>query len=165
MDHPDLWHVVMKRTVTSALRLLPATVIAVLVLCAGCASSKKTEQPPPATASAGGEIHTKAVYVLVDGRQKATIPATVRVKRGMGARIVSLYQSGKEIRKYELETIRTSGSMQLEYSFFGEEDANTAVFDAATLPKAGKDNFIVPYSPYRITVEDHQYQFTLIVEE
>ena len=158
----------MNRSSSSAHRLLSASLVLVLVFSAGCASSKKTGEtstvPAPA-ATQDGRVYTNQVYVLVDGKEKGTVPSTVLVRRGMGARMVSLWQAGEEIRTYELQTVTTSDALSMTYSFFGEDTPTSTVYDVSTLPTAGKNNYVVPYSPYRITIEDRQYSLTLVVEE
>lgn len=146
-------------------RLFPLVLLLALVGVAGCASSKKADAPE-AGVTQRPELYGRQVYVLVDGKQRGSVPGTVRVRRGMGARMVSLWQAGAEIRTYELQTVATADGSQLSNSFFGEEDATSTVYDVAHLPTArGENNFIVPYSRHRITVEDRTYGLTIIVDE
>lgn len=142
---------------------------AVLHLTTGCAGNARTAAPDGTIADAGvaadGTPHTRVVHVLVDGRDKGMLPATIRVRRGLGARMVSLWQAGKEIRTYELQTVQTSDGLSLAYSFFGEQTPTSTVYDVMSLPTAGENNFIIPFSPYRLTIEDRVFQLTLIIEE
>ncbi len=151
-----------RRFVANVLPLL------VLVTLAGCAAGRGVNEGTGAAAVGAeqdGAVHSNQVYVLVDGRERGALPTTVRVRRGMGARVVSLWRAGEEFRTYELQTVHTADGLSMTYSFFGESDAASTVYDVSTLPTDGDDTFIVPYSPQRLTIEDREYGLTLIVEE
>lgn len=146
-----------------------ASLAFVLIFAGGCATGRGASDgvvPDSSIAAAGSPmVYSRAVHVLVDGRDRGMVPRTVQVRRSFGTRMVSLWQAGKEIRTYELMSSPTGEGRQLEYSFFGSQDPTSTVYDVSNLPTDGENEYIVPFSPGRITVEDREYGLMLIVEE
>lgn len=141
------------------------------MLIAGCTSSRSSAVPgavlPDSLRAQGDTVHTRAVHVLVDGKDQGMLPATLRVRRSFGARVVSLWQAGKEIRHYELQTYYTADGMATEQGFWANDVGGERTYDVRTLPTKKRDDnyFFIPYSPRPITVEDNVYQLILIVED
>jgi|GEM_PF-3876835 len=129
----------------------------------GCYSSSKIEDE--SIPGDGTRVYTRAVHVLVDGDDVGTVPRTVRLRRQLGNRKVSLWQAGEEFRIYELEFGGSVEGDQLLQSFWSSRSPDGASFDARTLPNNGEGTFYVPYSPYPIRVEDHVYGLVLLVED
>lgn len=143
--------------------LLSLLAIGGLLILAGCQSTS------PIADEAVGEdttrVYTQAVHVLVDGDDVGTIPRTIRVRRGMGNRKVSLWQAGEEFRVYEIEFAGSVAGEQTLQGFWSNSSMEGESFDVRTLPNNGEGTFYVPYAQYPIKVEDHTYGVTLLVED
>lgn len=134
-------------------------------LAAGCASSDRIAgKGGEAAADTSSEAYTKAIHVLVDGRDVGTVPRTVRVRRSFGTRIVSLWQSGKEIRTYELPIQPTSSTDQTRMGFWGSSSIDGETYDVRTLPNED-ETYQIPFSSGPMKIEDHTYGLTLLIQE
>ena len=110
---------------------LVVTLTVLVPLVAGCSASKDVAQGDEAVADS--LRYGKAVYVLIDGRDAGTVPKTIRLYRSYGTREVSLFQRGKEIRKYEIGIAATAAGEQ-------------AVWDSgATVRRTGRPTMCVHY--------------------
>ena len=135
-------------------------------LISGCSlSSSAGKDDGKVARQDSSKLYTKAVHVLVDGRDQGIIPMTVRVRRSFGTREITLWQAGKEIRTYEIELDLSSGSSQLLQGFYSSRSMDGDAYDAESLPKAGDDTYIIPYSQRPLKIEDRQYGVTLLVGE
>lgn len=143
-------------------RILPALLISGIVLL-GCKSTSKV-QGEEAVVADSNRVYTNAVHVLVDGDDMGTIPRTVRVRRGMGTRRVSLWQAGEEIRIYEIEFASSVAGEQTLQGFWSTSSVEGETYDVRTLPNNGEGTFFIPYTEYPIKVEDHTYGITLLVQ-
>lgn len=144
-------------------RHVPYLAIGFVVALTGCYSSSSIEDEslPADTA----RVYTHAVHVLVDGDDVGPVPRTVRVRRRLGDRKVSLWQSGEEFRIFELEFAGTVEGEHTLQGFWSSSSAEGTTLDARTLPNDGEGTYFVPYAPYPIRVEDHAYGLTLLVED
>ena len=150
-----------------AFRLVPALFIAAILL-VGCRTSTPIVDDDEAgniSESDSSVVHTRAVHVLVDGKDLGVIPMTVRVRRGFGTRQVSLWQAGEEIRTYEFEIVHTSSGMQLQQGFWSNSSPDGETYDVRNLPTSNDSTFLVPYSNHPIKIEDQTFGVTLLVSE
>lgn len=147
----------------STLRLAPMLLVGGLILVAGCRSSSEVQQETAVTDTS--RVYTRAVHVLVDGDDIGTIPRTVRVRRGLGTRKVSLWQAGEEFRVYEFEIAGTVAGEQTLQGFWSTPSMEGDTYDVSTLPNDGEGTYFVPYTPYPIKVEDHKYGLILLVQD
>ena len=138
------------------------TLTVFVALVAGCSASKDVAE--------GDEVvpdslhYGKAVYVLVDGRDAGTVPKTIRLYRSYGTREVSLFQRGKEIRKYEIGIAATSAGEQARMGFWSNRSADGETYDVRTLPN--KDEvYVIPFSEAPMRIEDHQYGLTMLIRQ
>jgi hypothetical protein len=150
-----------------ALNLLVPILVSVLLSLSACSSfqfgSKK--DAPLAAHLDTTAIYTNAIYVLVDGQDRGQVPMTLRLRRGFGTRLVSLWQRGKEIRKYELETVHTAAGTALQQGFWSTQTNGVTTYDVRNLPSKNENYFYIPYSMSRLLIEDHTFGLTMIVEE
>src|SRR5690606_37210141 len=129
----------------------------------GCYSSSKIEDesiPGDST-----RAYTRAVHVLVDGDDVGTVPRTVRLRRQLGNRKVSLWQAGEEFRIDELGCGGSVAGAQSIPSVWSCRAPDGARSDARTPAIRGEGAFSVPYSPYPIGVEDQVCGLALLVED
>lgn len=147
----------------SKYRMLVTLMLGGALLMIGCRSSGEVEEE--GVVADTNRVYTRAVHVLVDGDDVGTIPRTVRVRRGMGTRKVSLWQAGEEFRIYEIEFASSVAGDQTLQGFWSSNSMEGEAFDVRTLPNDGEDTFFVPYARHPIKVEDHQYGVTLLVED
>ena len=133
-----------------------------MLVLAGCMTSKDAASEE---ANAAEGYQDNSVHVLIDGQDKGVLPATVRVRRSFGTRMVSLYQGGKEIRTFELTKNYTVEDIQLAYSFFGRPQTGEMVYDVSVLPKDSENEYFIPFSRYPIRIEDREYDLVLLVTE
>ncbi len=143
-----------------------STLAVSLLLLAACQSSSSLVGDGETD---GGEtdtsrVYTNAIHVLVDGRDVGTIPRTVRVRRSFGTRMVSLWQAGKEIRKYEIPISPTSEGDQTRMGFWGTQSLDGESYDVQNLPHEG-ETYQVPFSSQPMKIEDRQYGVTLLIRE
>lgn len=133
----------------------------VVLIVAGCATTSGGEEK----ASAREPAEIRRAYVFVDGEAKAVTPATVVVRRGFGARLITLQVGQETERIFELETSYNSTTADLAYSYWPDasptNDATT--LDVGVLSTKNDTLFYVPYSSSPIEVEDRKYGLTLIV--
>ncbi len=109
-------------------------------------------------------LYGKAVYVLIDGRDAGPVPRTIRVYRSYGTREVSLFQQGKEIRKYEIGISATGVGEQARMGFWSSRSADGETYDVRTLPH--KDEvYLIPFSESPMRIEDRQYGLTMLIRE
>lgn len=137
-----------------------------LLLLAGCSVSEKAVSPaPPATAQRADTTAfvQKSARVFIEGREKATTPATLQVRRGFGEVEVVLVAGGNDVRTFEVERVYTSDASSLNFSFWGESSASGKEYDVQNLPTRKNGTVIIPYSPNPIVVEDREYGLTLLV--
>lgn len=140
--------------------------LAALLLISGCSLSSSSGEDGIKSARAdSSRLYTKAVHVLVDGRDMGIIPMTVRIRRSFGTREVTLWQAGKEIRTYELELNLSSEGSQLLQGFYSSRSMDGDAYDVESLPKAGDDVYVIPYAQRPLKIEDRQYGVTLLVAE
>ena len=132
-------------------------------LAAGCSASKDmTAQEEGAVVDS--LLYGKAVYVLVDGQDAGPVPRTIRLYRSYGTREVTLFQQGKELRKYEIGISATSEGNQARMGFWSNRSADGETYDARTLPH--KDEvYQIPFSQYPMRIEDHEYGLTMLIRE
>lgn len=136
--------------------------IVLVALVAGCSTSKDVVEGDDAVADS--LRYGKAVYVLVDGRDAGAVPRTLRLYRSYGTREVSLFQRGKEIRKYEIGIAATSAGEQTRMGFWSSGSADGETYDVRTLPN--KDEvYLIPFSEAPMRVEDHQYGLTMLIRQ
>lgn len=157
--------------------LLSTLVIVALSLTSGCSGSgssiegdgiTSTESDSTQAALRTGPGVKNIAYVYVDGKEKAVTPAIVRVRRSFGARTASLRVGVKRqvVREFEFEWNSSSSQSELAYSFRGTVEGGVLSYTVPELPVIKKTGVhVVPYSPYPIKIEDHEYELTLIVEE
>lgn len=145
---------------------LPVFLMAVLLFggCRSASSSLDGEGDDVARADTS-VVHTQAIHVLVDGKDRGTIPQTLRIRRSFGTHEVSLWQAGQEIRIYELEISSTTAGQQTLQGFWSTPSSEGASFDISTLPKEGEITYRIPFSPYPLRIEDNEYGVTLLVSE
>ena len=150
------------------MKLVPFISLIALLVFGGCRSSSRTVDEGEDRAGAivdTTKLYTLAVHVLVDGRDRGTVPATIRVRRSFGTRQVSLWQAGKEIRTYEIEITTTTEGTQTLQGFWSTRSMEGETYDVETLPKEGDDTYLIPYTPNRITIEDRAFGLTMLISE
>lgn len=158
--YPDWLNIVL----AAAMRLsyVVPVFFAILVILGGCRSTS-----PATEASADGApadtLYTRAVHVLVDGKDRGVVPQTLRIRRSFGTEKVSLWQAGDEIRVYEIELSNTSAGEQLMQGFWSSPSSDGASYDVQTLPKGNDITYRIPYSDYPLRIEDNEYGVTLLV--
>ncbi|MXW64147.1 MAG: hypothetical protein F4Y00_01080 [Bacteroidetes bacterium SB0662_bin_6] len=141
---------------------LVVTLTVLVPLVAGCSASKDVAQGDEAVADS--LRYGKAVYVLIDGRDAGTVPKTIRLYRSYGTREVSLFQRGKEIRKYEIGIAATAAGEQARMGFWSNRSAEGETYDVRTLPN--KDEvYLIPFSEAPMRIEDHQYGLTMLIRQ
>lgn len=152
---------------TAALRALVPILATVLLLsaCSAIETGMKKSETADAERRDSTGAYTSAVYVLVDGEDKGQVPMTLRVRRGFGTRLVSLWHKGKEIRKYELETVQTADGIALQQGFWSTDTNGTTTYDVRNLPTKNDNYFYIPFSVSRLLIEDHSFGLTMIVDE
>ncbi len=137
------------------------TVLGALV--GGCSASKDMAAEGE-DATPDSLLYGKSVYVLVDGKDAGPVPRTLRLYRSYGTREVTLFQQGKEIRKYEIGISATSEGDQARMGFWSSRSADGETYDARTLPR--KDEvYQIPFSEYPMRIEDHEYGLTMLIRE
>ena len=149
------------------MKLVPFVCLIAFLVLGGCRSSSRTveEESGGSAVVDTTELYTLAVHVLVDGRDKGTVPTTIRVRRSFGTREVSLWQAGKEIRTYHLEFSATTEGTQTLQGFWSTRTTDGDANDVESLPKEGDDTYLIPYTPNRIRVEDRAFGLTMLISE
>lgn len=147
----------------STCRMLLTLLLGGTFVMIGCRSSAEVEDE--GVVADTNRVYTQAVHVLVDGSDVGTIPRTIRVRRGMGTRKVSLWQAGEEFRVYEIEFVSTVAGDQALQGFWSSSSMEGEAFDVRTLPNNGEGTYFVPYARHPIKVEDHEFGVTLLVED
>jgi hypothetical protein len=149
------------------MKLVPFLSLIVVLVLGGCRSSSRTVDDDDLGAATADttELYTMAVHVLVDGRDKGTVPTTIRVRRSFGTQEVTLWQAGKEIRTYEIEISNTTEGTQTLQGFWSTRTMEGDSYDVESLPKDGEDTYRIPYTPNRITVEDRAFGLTMLISE
>jgi hypothetical protein len=149
------------------MKLVSFVALLALLVVGGCRSSSRTVDEDDLTTSVTDttEMYTRAVHVLVDGRDRGTVPTTIRVRRSFGTKQVTLWQAGKEIRTYEIEITTTTGGTQTLQGFWSTRTMEGDSYDVETLPKEGDDTYLIPYTPNRIKVEDRAFGLTMLISE
>ena len=144
---------------------LCAGMLCALATLAGCTTAGRSSRTdaPADSSEAAVSSRRHPVYVYVDGRERGLVPATIRLRRGMGDSEVTLVQEGRTIRAFLLERATSANATALTYSFFGENDPEGTRYDASLLPRAGAQ-YVIPYFHRPVLIEDRQYALTLIVE-
>ena len=146
------------------LRTRPAFLLSGLILLAGCKSASQIEDESQAAADTS-RVYTNAVHVLVDGDDVGTTPRTIRVRRKMGTRKVSLWRKGEEFRIYEIEFAGTVAGEQTLAGFWSTDSMEGETYDIRTLPNDGEGTYFIPYAPHPIKVEDHAHGIVLLVQD
>ena len=125
-----------------------------------------TSGAPEDTASSG-PFQGKRAWIFVEGLQRGSTPATVRIRRDYEVTNVSLH-TGKnfdEVRRYELERSVTSNRIMQDYTFQGAYDGGTLTFNSTELARDNKGRFIVPFYQVPVQVVDHEYDLVLLVTQ
>ena len=141
---------------------LVVTLTVLVPLVAGCSASKDMARGDEAAADS--LLYGKAVYILIDGRDAGPVPKTIRVYRSYGTREVSLFQQGKEIRKYEIGISATGAGEQARMGFWSGRSADGETYDVRTLPHED-EVYLIPFSEGPMRIEDHQYGLTMLIRE
>ena len=141
---------------------LVVTLTVLVPLVAGCSASKDMARGDEAVADS--LLYGKAVYILIDGRDAGPVPKTIRVYRSYGTREVSLFQQGKEIRKYEIGISATGAGEQARMGFWSGRSADGETYDVRTLPHED-EVYLIPFSEGPMRIEDHQYGLTMLIRE
>ena len=146
-------------------RLALSALVASVLIFAGCSSARSTADRTDGDAPADTtQFYGKAIHVLIDGRDVGPIPRTVRVNRSFGVRDISLFQSGKVIRRYEIGISSTAQGEQTRMGFFGSRTVDGETYDVRMLPS--KDEvYQIPFSNNPMRIEDHEYGLTMLVRE
>ncbi len=103
----------------------------------------------PKDTDSSGPFQGKRAWILVEGPQRGSTPATVRIRRDYEVTNASLH-TGKnfdEVRRYELERSVTSNRIMQDYTFQGAYDGGTLTFNPTELARDNKVRFIVPFYP------------------
>ena len=125
-----------------------------LAACRSMSSAgKKTNESPT------GE----SVRVYVNGTERGVTPLTLRVYRYRQELDIALKQGNETVRSYRIEETSSQNANELIYSFRANESRDELSFTTEDLPTKDKKLYVIPYVDDRLTVEDNQYDLTLIV--
>ena len=103
--------------------------------------------------------------VFVNDQYRGTTPQTIRIYRGRRELSVTLKQGRKTIRAFEVEETYSPNAGELDFSFYGTDEAGTLRFTVEELPTKDDLLFVIPFYQQLFTVEDNQYGLTLIIDD
>ena len=153
------------------MKFAPGTLILALLLVWGCVAgpagvSIESRAPADTTEAAAAFVPQRA-WVFVEGVQKGTTPATLRIRRSFEVTHFSLHVGPEfeEVRRYEIERSDTYNRTMLDYTFSGTSDGGVRTFNHTELGQDRRGRFIIPYFEYPVQIVDHEYDLVVIVSE